>query len=148
MKAYIITIMGAALLSVFSDLILPRSWRKYVRMITGLIVISVIIAPVAKLRDIDLLRDFQLEETVIEEGQQDTGRRVAEELELRIAQDAAQRILDEFGIAVQVRVSVQTDAEYRIEYVKTMEITGKDLPAGVKERMQEVYDVREVIIHA
>lgn len=147
MKAYIMTIVGAALLAIFSDLILPASWRKYIRMVTGLIIISTIIAPVAKIREVDFFDGFQLEETELEEAQQDTGHRIAVELELQIAKDAAQRILDEFGVAAQVRATVQTDEEYRIEYVKTLDITAKNLPVGVEKRMKEVYDVREVIIH-
>lgn len=133
MKAYIMTIVGAALLAVFSDLILPASWRKYVRMVTGLIIISTIIAPAARLKNIDIFQDFQLEETIVEETQQDTGQKIVAELEIQIAKDAAQRILDEFGVSAQVRAVVQTDEQYRIEYVKTLDITAQNLPAGVEK---------------
>lgn len=147
MKAYIISIVGAALLSAFADMMLPAGWRKYVRMITGLLLLSVMLAPVAKLQDIDIPEAMQLEETAVDAAGQDVHAEVIQELELRIAADAAQRIQEEYGIAAKVRAVVKANAENQIEYVELLEITAQSLPDGVRARMQEVYDVREVSIH-
>ena len=49
MKSYIITVIGAALLSALAEIISPEKWRGYVKIITGLVVISSIIAPAAGL---------------------------------------------------------------------------------------------------
>ena len=46
MKEYIITIIGATLLSAMAGIIAPEKWRSYVQVITGLVIISCIISPV------------------------------------------------------------------------------------------------------
>jgi len=43
MKEYIITIIGATLLSAMAGIIAPEKWRSYVQVITGLVIISCII---------------------------------------------------------------------------------------------------------
>ena len=45
MKEYIITIIGATLLSAMAGIIAPEKWRSYVQVITGLVIISCIISP-------------------------------------------------------------------------------------------------------
>lgn len=147
MKAYIMTIVGAALLAAFSDLLLPAAWRKYVRIITGLIIITTIIAPMAQCKQVDFFQDFELDDAVVEQGTQDLESRVAMELERRVAGDARERIAAEFGIDTEVRVEVQVNEQNQITEVRAIYVDGADIPLAVKDRLLEVYGAGEVVIN-
>ena len=58
MKEYIITIIGATLLSAMAGIIAPEKWRSYVQVITGLVIISCIIFPVTALVKSDIFDGF------------------------------------------------------------------------------------------
>ena len=147
MKAYIMTIVGAALLAAFSDLLLPTSWRKYVRIITGLIIITTIIAPLARFKQVDFFEDFKLDETVVEQGTVDLGGQIARELEQRVAQDAKERIAAEFNVDAEVRVRVQVNAQNQITQVEKIYVDGADVPAEAEAFLKEIYGAGEVVIN-
>ena len=58
MKQYIITIIGATLLSAMANILSPDTWRKYISVITGFIIISCIISPISKLAKVDIFSGF------------------------------------------------------------------------------------------
>ena len=58
MKEYIITIIGATLLSAMAGIIAPEKWRSYVQVITGLVIISCIISPVTAIVKSDIFDGF------------------------------------------------------------------------------------------
>ena len=147
MKAYIMTIVGAARLAAFSDLLLPASWRKYVRIITGLIIITTIIAPLARFKQVDFFEDFKLDETVVEQGTVDLGGQIARELEQRVAQDAKERIAAEFNVDAEVRVRVQVNAQNQITQVEKIYVDGADVPAEAEAFLKEIYGAGEVVIN-
>ena len=144
MKAYIITIIGATLLSAFADMLSPDKWRKYVQMITGLVIISCIIAPLNSILSEDIFSGFgSFEENEIEGGeiQRDL---VIEELTSRVEADIEERLQKEFGISVTAEVEISVNENNEIEGVDRIRLFGMGVDNRVKDRLKEVYGVREV----
>ena len=49
MKAYFLMILGAAVLSALASIMSPEKWRGYIRLVTGIIILSCIVSPIANL---------------------------------------------------------------------------------------------------
>ncbi len=144
MKEYILTIIGATLLSVLADIVSPEQWRKYIQLLTGLVIVSCILTPAFKIADLDLFSGFELSDTTLEEGETLQKELVASELEQRVAEDAKQRIASEFHCEAEVEAEVLTDEQMQITGVKRIRIHGKNLPEGIAARIKEVYGTKNV----
>ena len=84
MKEYIITIIGATLLSAMAGIIAPEKWRSYVQVITGLVIISCIISPVTAIVKSDIFDGFDsVQENIADSSNMQT-ELVIEELKNRI----------------------------------------------------------------
>ena len=87
MKEYIITIIGATLLSAMAGIIAPEKWRSYVQVITGLVIISCIISPVTAIVKSDIFDGFDsVQENIADSSNMQT-ELVIEELKSRINED-------------------------------------------------------------
>lgn len=144
MKEYILTIIGATLLSVLADIVSPEQWRKYIQLLTGLVIVSCILTPAFKIADLDLFSGFELSDTTLEEGETLQKELVASELEQRVAEDAKQRIASEFHCEAEVEAEVLTDEQMQITGIKRIRIHGKNLPEGIAARIKEVYGTKNV----
>ncbi len=144
MKEYILTIIGATLLSVLADIVSPEQWRKYIQLLTGLVIVSCILTPAFKIADLDLFSGFELSDTTLEEGETLQKELGASELEQRVAEDAKQRIASEFHCEAEVEAEVLTDEQMQITGVKRIRIHGKNLPEGIAARIKEVYGTKNV----
>ena len=139
MSEYILTIIGASLLAAMTNLISPDKWRPYIRMATGLVVMTVILAPIAAIRGIEFKTEFAPPQTVFEDGEQLQLETVKEELERRVAEDAKMRLENEFGITAEVRATVKTNSDMQIERVEEILVSGAPLTDRAKNRLAEVY---------
>lgn len=143
MKAYILTIIGATLLSAYAANLAPESWRKYVRIITGLVLIICILSPVKSIVSTDLFGEFDITEYSGIEGKTQT-ELVAEELCERVKADIEERLKKEFNINVSAKVKISVNQQGEIAGVEEIRVAGDELTDMAKARLCEVYGVEEV----
>ncbi len=146
MKEYIITVIGAAVLAAITRILSPESWNKYVRIITGLIIISVIIAPIANIAKFDLFSDFSIQE--ISDPDDDIMLNAVEkELKRRVEEDVSQRIRNEFFCDSEVEAKISVTENGEISGVHSIKVKTKADKTLLKRRIAEVYgEDTEVII--
>ncbi len=143
MNSYIITIIGATLLSSIGVMLTPESMRKYVSIITGFIIISAIIAPLSALTNIDIfsgLNDISANTNNYEEVYCAS---VSNSISERIKKDIKERLKDEFSYAGEVSLKLLTD-EGNIKSISeiTLYSTASE---DIIQRLMEVYNVNEVV---
>ena len=86
MKEYIITIIGATLLSAMAGIIAPEKWRSYVQVITGLVIISCIISPVTAIVKSDVCDGFDsVQENIADSSNMQTELVIEELKKLAVA---------------------------------------------------------------
>ena len=139
MKEYIITVIGATILSAMANILSPDAWRKY----TGFIIISCIIAPVSKLADADLFAgfdDFYEDRTDYEAVEQSF---VLEQLKKKIAEDIENRFKNEFNETVKASVELDVNKNNEIKHVSHIKITGSDGAQQKTARLCEIYGIKE-----
>ena len=145
MKAYILKIVGAALLSAFSEYLVPKEWQKYIKLLSGFIIISILISPFTSKNTPDLFEDFRPDtEYTVEEGEKLMYENLREELEKKVEEDIVLRVFEEFSQNVTADVTIKTDSEGKIESVKRIELTGKKND-NITERLKFAYGTEEVI---
>ncbi len=142
MKAYIITIIGATLLAAMAGILAPEKWRSYVQVITGLVIISCIVSPVTAVVKSDIFRGFDSVEKNIENSENLQAELVMEELEKRINDDIAARMLKEFNLSVRADCDIRVDSEGAIEGVDSVRIYGDKLTDHARGRLCEVYGLK------
>lgn len=139
MKAYIITIIGATLLSAMAGILAPEKWRGYVQVITGLVIISCIISPVTTIVKSDILSGFDSVEQNIENSENLQSELVMEELKNRINEDIEARMEKEFRLSVTAECEIRVNDEGEIEGVDSVHIFGDKLTDRARSRLCEVY---------
>ena len=144
MKAYIISIIGATILSAVASILTPDAMRKYVSVITGFIIISVLISPFSSDFSASFLDDFEFDSTLVSEGENLMYEKVRAELETRIKNDIIQRVSEEFSQTVDATATVKTNSKGEIENVERIELKGKKND-NITERLKFVYGTEEVI---
>lgn len=143
MKTYILAIIGATLLSAYAANLAPQSWRKYVQIITGLVLIICILSPLKSLVGADIFGEFDVSELKIAEGKTQT-ELIVQELSERVEADVEERLSREFNIRVAAEAEISVNERGEIEGVKKIRVSGDKLSAAAKARLQEVYGVTEV----
>lgn len=146
MKTYIMSIAGAVLISMFADMILPDKWNKYIKIITGLIIIGTITLPVADIDFPDMDMYIEQSEYFEDEGEGYRRRLIKEQLSSDIAKDIETRIFDEFSLNVSADVEIATNENNEITGVKKIRIKGVSTGDEVRKRLDEIYSPQEVII--
>ena len=144
MKAYILKIVGAALLSAFSEYLVPKEWQKYIKLISGFIMISVLISPFSAKFSYDFLDDFEFDSKLITEGEYLMQEKVKTELETRVKNDIILRVSEEFSQNIDATATVKTNSRGEIENVERIELKGKKNDK-ITERLKFVYGTEEVI---
>lgn len=140
MKQYVITIIGAAVLSGIAHILTPSGWVKYVKLITGLVILCVICAPITSITKIDLFSDFSMENYNIDENVQiDT---ITAELKKRIETDISDRIRTEFSKEAKVQAQISVNENNEITGVTNIKIQTDANPERVVLRMCEVYGIK------
>ena len=147
MKTYIIQIVGAAILSVFADMLSPAGWKKHMSIITGIILLTIIVTPLANLRGIDIFYDLNGAKTVSEQGTELYGDMLKSAFSKSVAIDVRDRIRNEFSVETVVEAEVETDGNGNIKKILTIRISGKNLKKEIADRISYIYDVDEVILN-
>ena len=145
MKQYIITIIGATLLSAIGSILTPDTMRKYVSVITGFIIISVIVAPLASLRGIDLFAGVEEISAVQAEYESVYINSVADVIRKRIEGDIKQRLHEELGVDAQVSAEVVVENN-NIKEISQICVTGVGTQKQTAKMLMETYKVKEVVI--
>ena len=142
MKEYIITIVGATLLSAACAILAPEKWRGYVRIITGLVIISCIIAPVTSVVRNDIFDVFEMDTQTAVEGENLQSELVIAELQKRVNEDIKARMDKEFNLSVTARSEIRVNSEGAIEGVDSVHISGDKLTDRARARLGEVYGLK------
>lgn len=145
MKAYIISIAAAAVISALVSIISPAKWNKYIGIVTGLVVVMCIGQPLLKLMRTNVFErieyNVQAQQTA---GEDDFRKELKEELSRRLADDVKNRLRAEFGVDCSVSVSVSVDEDGKIAGVESMRISGGNIDTAAVGRLREVYGVKKV----
>lgn len=147
MKQYIISIIGSTLLCAAAQLLTPANWRKYVKIITGMIILSTIASPIMKVSDVNLFSDFSIEKSEINENLQT--ELVAEELAKRVEDDIEKRIQDEFSKKSEANVEIKISENNEITGISKIRLKTNANPQKLIPRMCEIYGTtpQEVIVN-
>jgi len=142
MKAYMMTVIGSAVLCAVVLIMSPEKWKKYIKVVTGMMIMSVIISPVAELRGMDLFMDYEFSDEVDVNLQKKT---VKAELEKRIEEDIKLRISDEFGITVSPEVTVGVNENFEITGVEEIKLWTETGREKIRRRLEEVYSPQKIL---
>ena len=144
MKVYILKIVGAALLCAFSDYLVPVGWQKYMKLISGFIIITVLLSPFTSDTGKNLFEDFKMDPVYTEKGKDRLYEEVKKELEKKVSEDIILRVAEEFSVDINATVSVKTTADGKIDKVEKIFLTGEK-NNKITERIKFVYGTDEVI---
>lgn len=147
MKNYIITIIGAAVLSSLGVMLTPESMRKYVSVITGFIIISCIAAPLASLTEVNLFSGFDSGTQNSTEYADIYAEAAANAVADRIGADIKERIKTEFNTNCNVWVKLFVDENNNITSISQITVEGTGLDIRTAERLMKIYEVSEVIVN-
>lgn len=147
MRAYIIKIVGATILAVFGDMLSPPGWKKYIGIVSSLILMSVIVTPVAEIKGIDITSGYE-DTQIADDGTMLYSSMLKQEFSKNIALDVKERILSEFSVDASVEAEVNVDDNGNIANISKIKITGENLTDEIKARISYIYDVDEVVINA
>ena len=140
MREYIILVAMSAIVAAVTDILAPKEWRGYVRLAVGFLILAVLISPLAKMKNIEI---FNVEEK-FETSDANIKDRVSRELTKNIEKDIEERVLAEFKTKAVALVSLDIDAEHKIKGVKKIVIKSAKVPAGLLERLKEVYGCESI----
>lgn len=143
MKGYIIKIVGAALIGTFSEYLVPKDWKKYVKLISGILMLGVLLIPFNIDTENVFFEEWEFAEYQ-EEGQEIFFENVKKKLEENVAEDIVNRVSEEFSEKVDAEVKIKTTDEGRIESVRSITLCGKEDKA-ITERLKYVYGTDAVI---
>lgn len=143
MKEYILSIIGAAVLSSFAAMLSPEKQRKYIGVITGLVIISCIVSPISKLTGTELFGGFEYIEDCEKYTYDMQKEMIIEELNESIGEDVSKRLSEEYGINAAADVSVSVNENNEIDGITEIRIGGASLTNAQKARLCEVYGIRE-----
>ena len=144
MKVFILKIVGAALLCSFSEHLVPEGWQKYMKLISGLIIISVLISPFTEKNSLKLFDGFNPDSTYTDRGEEILFDEIKKELKKRVEDDIHLRVSEEFSEDVTAKVTIKTTPDGKIEKVQKIVLTGSEND-NISERLKFVYGTEEVI---
>ncbi len=144
MKSYIITIIGATLLSSVGVMLTPESMRKYVSIITGFIIISAIIAPLSALTDINIFSGLDDISANTQNYTRIYSASVSDAISQRIEKDIKERLKDEFDYTGNVSIKLLTE-DGNIKSISEISLHSPVHDSKIIQRLMEVYNVNEVV---
>lgn len=143
MKAYILTVIASTLLCAFCVNLAPDKWQKYIKIITGLVLIICILSPIKSFIKTDWIDALDIENADAIEGKTQD-ELIKDDLTERIENDIEERLKNEFNISVSARVTIDAGNNGEIKGVKEIRVSGGKLTEDAKARLCEVYGVPEV----
>ena len=146
MKEYLMRIIGAVLIYVFADMLLTEKWSKYIKIITGLIIISAISAPFEKPLNLNFKEYFNESKKLETNGIEYSVELVKKELEKSLANDINSRFIEEFNQDIEARVDVSLNEENKISGVEKINLIG-EVNQKMVDRINEIYAPKEVLIN-
>lgn len=146
MKGYIVGIAGGAILAAFADIFSPSGWKKYISVVTGIILITIILKPIADFKNADILSAYtEFNDNAAADGEQIYSDMLKKEFSKKVAADIKERISMEFEKDVSVEVIVEMNDGGGIKKIDKIIIGGIDEDKKITERISYVYDVDEVV---
>lgn len=147
MKGYILRITVAILVSCLSQMIIPKGWEKYIKIITGLIIISTIASGFGLKLNLDFSDNLFDVKTVKFEGEEYKNNLIKEEFAKKINEDIEKRANDEFGVRLDADVEIDVNEENEIVGILKIELTGDNILPEVIDRIEEIYAPSEVAVN-
>lgn len=141
MDKYLTTLITAAVLSAVAKNVSPERWQKYIGVITGIMLVSVIVSPLFEIAKIDLFEEFSYESGTNMLAQYEA---VKEELEKRVSEDAANRLKEELGGEYRVQAKLEVNENNEIEGVKEMIVWTREKEAPVRRILGAVYSPQKI----
>lgn len=140
MREYIILVAMSAIVAAVTDILAPKEWRGYVRIAVGFLILAVLISPLSKMKNIEILNvdnNFEVSDMAVKD-------RVTAELVKNVEKDIEERVLTEFRTEAEALVALDVDAEHKIKGVKNIVIVCGKVPQGLGERLKEVYGCESI----
>lgn len=147
MKSYLMSITGAVLISVFSNVILPEKWNKYIKVITGLIIISTIISPLKISWDFEYDKQFKIPQNIEIDAKDYSLGLIKQELKERVDEDIKKRLKEEFSKNIIADSDIGINLDGEITGVERIRISGDEISGTAVKRLQEIYAPKEVIVN-
>lgn len=141
MDKYLTTLITAAVLSAVAKNVSPERWQKYISVITGIMLVSVIVSPLFEFARIDLFKEFAYTEEINMLAQHEA---VKEELEKRVSEDAKNRLTNELGGEYRVETELLINKNNEIEGVKEMIVWTKEKEAPARKILGTVYSPQKI----
>lgn len=142
MKEYIIMVAVAAICASVADILAPKEWSKYIRVIIGFLILSVILAPVAQFKDGEILSPTKTY-NISDEPLLD---KVSQELKKNVEKDIEERLKNEFVIEAEALVEIDIDESHNIKGIEAIEIKTWKNPDGMVDRLRNIYGCEKVEI--
>lgn len=142
MREYITTMSVAAIIASLFELLAPKEWEKYIKIGIGIIILSVIISPVAELKNAQILPVNPGDNIEVENFY----RGIVSELAHNVERDIEERLLAEFNMEVKARVDISIDEENRIKGVNAITLYALENPPELAERLEEIYGCKRIEI--
>lgn len=144
MREYMITVIGGAVLAAIAHMVAPEKWAKYIKIVTGIMIVSIIISPGAELIGSDIFAEYEYSCEIDENAQK---KAVITEMETRIAADVEERILSEYSESITADVVLNINDSYEIEGVEEIKIWNAKNKESIKKRLTEVYAPSKIYFH-
>lgn len=140
MRSYILAVAAAAVLCAFCDILIPKGWQKYISILTGAVLLSVLISPVITLRGGKMPELVLPEQDYVE---YDVAKQVQEELKKRVEEDVTERLASEFGIECRAQAQISAE-DGKITGVREIALDcGAN--AQLETRLKEIYGCERVV---
>lgn len=144
MKEYMTAVIGSAVLSALAQLVSPQRWAKYVRLVCGIMIVSVIASPIAEFKRIDI---FDIEKYNGELDINAQKKAVISEMERKVAEDISVRIAEEFSEEAQVGVRLCVNDKYEIEGVDEISVWISTKREKIRRRLSQIYSPEKISFH-
>ena len=139
MKGYIISICLSCVIVSLADIIAPKEHQKYIRVLLGFLILSVVLSPLPAIKKIKLepLKSQTMDNAAIfSDG-------ISKKLKENVESDICERLKGEFGISCNAEVILEIDEEHKIRGVKMISLS-KKIPENALSRLREVYGCERI----
>ena len=136
------TVIGGAVLAALAHTVSPEKWTKYIKIVTGIMIISIILSPVAELTGSDIFADLSYSWEIDKNAQK---KAVIKEMENKISDDIVLRIKEEFSQDITSEVILRVNKNYEIEGVEKITVWKAKNIQKIKNSLTEVYSPSKII---
>lgn len=141
MKTYVITVLGAALLSTMASVLSPQKWRAYVRLISALVIMGCVISPITEFKWKNDFKSFNESFQGDVKGEQIRLDMIKKELEDRINKDIESRMKKEFNLNIHSECEISITKDGKVAGVREIHISGNKMTQKARERLCQVYGI-------